>query len=121
MKAYLIKTDERVVEEVELPAVPSVANAYDLLRVESVEAISLVRAGFGVSSRDVLLVDEEGLLPHRRETRALGAFTLGAYPTALVGRGLVLGLDRHGDWCTPSVSITKLRAALTFWHPPQET
>lgn len=80
MRAILIKTDERKIEEVDFDG--SLDHLYKLLNIEITERVTI---GDGID----LWVDEEGLINGRGEK--FGFFRVRQYDQILAGRGLVTG------------------------------
>lgn len=101
MRAYLIDPVKHQITEVDYTG--SLYHAYDLLGVSIVEA-----AQFN-TKRDVVYVDEEGLLK-----QPVDFFCLPAYPQLLAGRGLVVGTTRDGDDKEPAVDRDWLVAHVGF-------
>lgn len=104
MKALLIKTDERKIEEVEFNG--TLEHAYELLGCEMIERITL-------QNNDDVWVDEEGLI----NGNAFGGFAIADSPI-LIGRGLITGTivdEENGDhWGDVKTTLEEAQAETTF-------
>ncbi len=103
MRAYLINTPERRVEEYEYDN----STYKNIARAIRCDIITAVRIN---DQDDSIYVDDEGLIngnPH-------GWFMFEGYPQPLRGLGLVLGLDDEGESVSPKCSLEWLRQRIKF-------
>lgn len=102
MRAYLIDPETKTIEQVDYDG--QLGSLYDLLRCRTAEAHQ-------ISGNDFVYVDEEARLTAKTDA---ARFLVLSRPFWLIGRGLVVGADRHKDDCNAHMSIESLRLLVQF-------
>lgn len=101
--AYLIDPVAKVVTQVTYTG--GIQCIYDHIQARPFDVARLPNG-------DGIYVDDEGLFREKRDF-----FWVDGYPTPLVGRGLVLGLNREGESVAPHVPFEVFKGMVQFGSP----
>lgn len=108
MKGILINSAEQTISFVEVAKDEngsSLQSMYNLIGCECVTC-------FGIDFNHDVWVDDEGLLNLNPITSKF--FLYKGYPQPIAGNGLILGVDREGDTCDTTLTLSEIAEKITF-------
>jgi len=106
MKAILIDSTNKTVNDIEISKDNTLAQWYKVLGCDMVEIAAYI------NETDSILVDEEGLIKEMDDNSPF--FLFDGAPQPYAGNGLITGVNEDGDSISPTVTAKDVRDKITF-------